>query len=41
MQEFIADVRSAREPAAGLEDAIAALAVVAKIYADCGYDYRA
>jgi predicted dehydrogenase len=40
MEEFIEDVRSARAPAAGLEDAIAALAVVAKIYADCGYDYR-
>jgi predicted dehydrogenase len=41
MEEFIEDVRSGREPAAGLQDAMAALAVVARIYADSGYDYRA
>ena len=41
MTEFIEDIRSGREPAAGLRDAIAALDVVAKIYADSGYDYRA
>jgi predicted dehydrogenase len=41
MAEFIEDIRAARAPSAGLPDAIAALAVVAKIYADSGYDYRA
>jgi predicted dehydrogenase len=41
MREFIEDVRSEREPAVGLNDAIAALAVVAKIYAESGYDHRA
>jgi hypothetical protein len=35
------DIRAARAPSAGLPDAIAALAVVAKIYEDSGYDYRA
>jgi len=32
MTEFIEDVRSARAPAAGLEDAMAALAVVEQVY---------
>lgn len=41
MAEFMQDIRAARPPSAGLPDAIAALAVVAKIYTDCGYDYRA
>ena len=41
MAEFMEDIRAARAPSAGLPDAIAALAVVAKIYADSGYDYRA
>jgi predicted dehydrogenase len=41
MAEFIEDIRAARPPSVGLPDAIAALAVVAKIYADSGYDYRA
>ena len=41
MAEFLEDIRAARAPAAGLSDAIAALAVVAKIYTDCGYDHRA
>lgn len=41
MAEFMEDIRAARAPSAGLPDAIAALAVVAKIYSDCGYDYRA
>jgi predicted dehydrogenase len=41
MAEFIEDIRAARAPSAGLPDAIAALAVVAKIYADSGYDHRA
>jgi predicted dehydrogenase len=41
MAEYMEDIRCARAPSAGLPDAIAALAVVAKIYADSGYDYRA
>jgi predicted dehydrogenase len=41
MAEFMEDIRGARAPSAGLPDAIAALAVVAKIYTDSGYDYRA
>jgi predicted dehydrogenase len=40
MAEFIADIRDARAPSAGLHDAIAALAVVAKVYAASGYDHR-
>jgi predicted dehydrogenase len=40
MAEFIEDIRSGREPSAGLNDAIAALTVVAKIYAASGYDHR-
>jgi predicted dehydrogenase len=40
MQEFIQDVRLQRDPSPGLSDAIAALAIVSKIYADCGRDYR-
>ena len=41
MVEFMEDIRGARAPSAGLPDAIAALAVVAKIYTDSGYDHRA
>jgi len=41
MAEFMEDIRGTRAPSAGLPDAIAALAVVAKIYTDSGYDYRA
>jgi predicted dehydrogenase len=41
MTEFLEDIRSGREPAAGLNDAIAALEVVAKIYRHSGYDHRA
>jgi predicted dehydrogenase len=41
MREFIEDIRDEREPAPGLHDAIAALAVIAKIYTDSGYDHRA
>ena len=41
MTEFIEDISSEREPAAGLNDAIAALEVVAKIYRHSGYDHRA
>jgi predicted dehydrogenase len=41
MTEFLEDIRLEREPAAGLSDAIAALAIVDKIYAISGYNYRA
>jgi predicted dehydrogenase len=41
MTEFIADIKRAREPSAGLQDAIAALVVVGRIYSACGYDHRA
>jgi predicted dehydrogenase len=41
MTEFLQDIRSGREPSAGLHDAIAALAVVEKIYTGSGYDHRA
>jgi predicted dehydrogenase len=41
MADFIQDIRSGREPSAGLRDAIAALAVVAKLYTESGYDHRA
>jgi len=41
MTEFVEDIRCGRDPAAGLSDAIAALAVVAKIYTASGYDHRA
>ena len=40
MEEFIADVRTHREPSAGLDDAIIALDIVGKIYTDSGYDHR-
>jgi predicted dehydrogenase len=41
MSEFLADISGARAPAAGLADAIAALQIVARIYADCARDHRA
>jgi predicted dehydrogenase len=41
MVDFMEDIRSGREPSAGLPDAVAALAVVAKIHKDSGYDHRA
>jgi len=41
MAEFLEDIRLEREPAAGLHDAIAALTIVGKIYAESGYDHRA
>jgi predicted dehydrogenase len=40
-EEFLEDIRLSRTPAAGLEDALAALAIVKKIYAESGYDYHA
>jgi predicted dehydrogenase len=41
MSEFLLDIRDRRQPAVGLSDAIAALNVVGRIYAACGYDHRA
>jgi predicted dehydrogenase len=41
MAEFAEDIRQRRKPAVGLHDAIAALDVVTRIYAACGYDHRA
>jgi predicted dehydrogenase len=41
MADFIEDVRLQREPSTGLRDAIAALAIVGRIYAESGRDYRA
>lgn len=41
MAAFIEDIAGAREPQAGLKDAIAALEIVARIYRDSGYDHRA
>ncbi len=38
--EFLEDIRLGRPPAAGLEDARAALSIVEKIYAESGYDHR-
>jgi len=37
--EFLDDIHLNRTPAANLNDARAALAVVEKIYKDSGYDY--
>jgi predicted dehydrogenase len=41
MAEFVEDIRTGREPAVGLRDAIAALEVVAKIHKGSGHDHRA
>jgi predicted dehydrogenase len=41
MAEFQEDIRSAREPSVGLNDAIAALTVVGTLYRESGYDHRA
>jgi predicted dehydrogenase len=41
MAEFIEDIRLGRQPEAGLQDAVAALEIVDKIYRKSGYDYRA
>jgi predicted dehydrogenase len=41
MAEFIEDVRMHREPSAGLQDAIAALSIVSRIYAESGRDHCA
>ncbi|MGZ5279169.1 MAG: Gfo/Idh/MocA family protein [Pseudobdellovibrionaceae bacterium] len=40
MTEFLEDIRLNRQPAAGLQDAIAALAIVEQTYKDSGYDYH-
>jgi UDP-glucose 6-dehydrogenase len=39
--EFLEDIALGRPPAAGLGDALAALEIVEKIYAESGYDYHA
>jgi predicted dehydrogenase len=41
MREFREDIRLHRQPAAGLRDASAALAVVDQIYRESGFDHRA
>jgi len=41
MAEFIEDVRSHREPAAGLGDAMAALEIVSRLYMESARDHRA
>jgi predicted dehydrogenase len=41
MSEFLDDIRTGREPSAGLADAMAALAVIGRIYAGSRYDHRA
>ena len=41
MAEFLEDIRLGRKPAAGLQDAMAALDIVSKIYRESGYDHCA
>ncbi len=41
MAEFLEDIRLGRKPAAGLQDAVAALDIVDKIYRESGYDHSA
>jgi predicted dehydrogenase len=41
MSEFLDDIRAGREPSAGLNDAMAALDVVGRIYSGSRYDHRA
>jgi predicted dehydrogenase len=41
MAEFLDDIRLGRQPAAGLDDAVAALEIVDQIYRESGYDYNA
>jgi predicted dehydrogenase len=41
MKEFLEDIRLGRKPAAGLEDAAAALDIVDHIYRESGFDHRA
>ncbi|MGH8497275.1 MAG: Gfo/Idh/MocA family protein [Methylococcales bacterium] len=40
MDEFLEDIRLGRKPAVGLDDAIAALDIVDRIYRESGYDHR-
>lgn len=40
-REFLEDIRLGRQPEAGLPEAMAALAIVEKIYKESGYDYHA
>ena len=40
MREFLEDIRLGRKPAAGLEDAVAALKIVDRIYRESGIDHR-
>lgn len=39
MAEFLEDIRLGRKPAAGLQDAVAVLDIVDKIYRESGYDH--
>lgn len=41
MAEFLEDIRLRRRPAASLDDAVAALEIVDKIYRESGYDHSA
>ena len=41
MAEFLEDIRLGRQPAAGLDDAIATLEIVDRIYRKSGHDNRA
>jgi predicted dehydrogenase len=41
MADFFEDIRTGREPSPGLGDAIAALDIVAAVYAKSGHDHRA
>ncbi len=41
MAEFLSDIREDRRPDPGLEDALAALRIVERIYEDAGHDHRA
>ena len=41
MAEFLEDIRLGRQPAAGLNDAVAVLKIVETIYRGSGYDHRA
>ena len=39
--EFVEDIALTREPAAGIDDAVRALAIVEEIYKRSGYDHHA
>jgi len=41
MAEFYEDIHLNREPVTGLNDALAALIVIQKIYKESGYDFSA